>query len=593
MSSTRISAHYTDEQLQTVRQTAEILRTSVEDLLRIASHPGIIADLESAEGSATAPNTSDNDRGVLAEVPTIHYLPQQVVPDGTPLLNHNVQNTDNTEKFQADDELFSDSVQNSVWLQQDAFASEAGPSTHHVREDDIADRALLLEHNTQDPDDGQAENGVSGPYLHEPTFFQQDMFSSEAGGRSTHSDRNKFRFNRALRLNLDTQSTQDLDYSQVYNGSSGSYLQGPQWLRPDNAFSEAQLEDNTNLSLDQQQHFDIPACVWLNDDFQLESYVASGPESHSGAYGNTLGNGSSASQDRTARGSSGPIDSGLKDQNHLEAQNISPHATTFGQSSRESSSDALKTYASMQLPRLAPRLSNRLAPEINAAIAQATQVKTKAARKPFQDTRVRKETADTRRNKACIRCRMQRVRVSTVLSAIDLVAEIPQCIPDPENPAGPCFSCRAATKSIFTLPCLRYKVSDSILFRTGLPFWAFYKNHPMVGKNYGDFHLEKSWTSSAPRVLEITQDRGTICRFEVREFLAPVEHTVDVKERPMYAIPWAMVDAESAMESINTYLEESIGPYLDTILDDSDPVVWNIFHAALRLSLFPEPVSQS
>lgn len=454
--------------------------------------------------------------------------------------------------------------------------------------------ALQTDHNTQDPDDGRgrAYNGVSGPYLHETALRQQDIFSSEAGGPFTYYDQNDLMVNRALRLNRDTQNTQDLDNSQVYNDSSGSYLQGAPWLPQDIAFDDVQLEDTTISSLDQQQYFDIPICAWLNDDFNLETYVASSPEPDPGAHGNTLSNGSSASQDRTAQASSGPISSGSKDQSRLRAQSISSHLTAFRQDNRASSSDALKTDASLQPPRLAPRPSNRLAPDINAAVAQAIQKKTKATRKLFQDARIRKETAVIRRYKACIRCRMQRIRVRSILSAIDLVAEILQCIPDPENPAGPCFSCRAATSSIFSLPCLRFKISDNILFRTGLPFWTFYKNHPMVGKKYGGFYLEKSWTSSTPRILEITQDRDAICRFEVREFVTPVEHTVDVKERPIYAIPWAIVDAESAMESLNTYLDESVGPYLDTILDDSDPVVWNTFHAAFRLSFFPEPVSQ-
>ena len=32
-------------------------------------------------------------------LPTTHHVPQEVVPDGTPLLNHNVQNTETGKKF--------------------------------------------------------------------------------------------------------------------------------------------------------------------------------------------------------------------------------------------------------------------------------------------------------------------------------------------------------------------------------------------------------------------------------------------------------------------------------------------------------------
>ena len=114
----------------------------------------------------------------------------------------------------------------------------------------------------------------------------------------------------------------------------------------------------------------------------------------------------------------------------------------------------------------------------------------------------------------------------------------------------------------------------------------------MVGKKYGDFHLENFWTISEPRILDITQDRAAICRFEVREFITPIEITLGVKGRPIYAVPWAIVDAGSALESLNTYLDESIGSYHHTILDYSDPIIWNVFHVAFRLTLFPEPVIQ-
>lgn len=126
MSSIQITASYTDKQLQTVKQTAEILGPSAEDLLRVANHPGKIADLKSVERSATAPKTSNDERGVLTQVPTTYHLPQ-VIPDGMPLLNHNVQNTENLENIQAHDNLLSDFSQNPAWLQQDALTGEAVP----------------------------------------------------------------------------------------------------------------------------------------------------------------------------------------------------------------------------------------------------------------------------------------------------------------------------------------------------------------------------------------------------------------------------------------------------------------------------------
>ena len=167
-----------------------------------------------------------------------------------------------------------------------------------------------------------------------------------------------------------------------------------------------------------------------------------------------------------------------------------------------------------------------------------------------------------------------------------------QCRQNPTNPAGQCWSCQSVMNSIFRLPCLRFKISDSILFRTGFPFLAFYKMHPMVGKTYGDFHNTKEWTSGGTKLLEITQGRGSVCRFEVREFQTPDEGAlVDSKERAIYAIPWAIVDADAATNTLNSYLDESMASYLDSILGGPDHLVRDVFQSALRLSMHPEPVS--
>ncbi|KAH6673450.1 hypothetical protein B0J14DRAFT_480841 [Halenospora varia] len=199
----------------------------------------------------------------------------------------------------------------------------------------------------------------------------------------------------------------------------------------------------------------------------------------------------------------------------------------------------------------------------------------KKKRSPYIDSRVRKETFLTRQMNACVRCRMQRNR----------------CIPDPTNPTGPCKPCQEKLARMTRLPCLRYKVTDSILFRTGLDYMPFYKRHPMNGPTYGDFHINKEWVSATTRLLDITQDRGPVpLTLEVREFKPPSEeNALDLKGRSMYYIPWAIVDAESAVRAVNAYADANVESYLDALLDDSNHLVWDVFHAAIRLSVFPTP----
>ncbi|KAL7941349.1 hypothetical protein V8C42DRAFT_355650 [Trichoderma barbatum] len=67
----------------------------------------------------------------------------------------------------------------------------------------------------------------------------------------------------------------------------------------------------------------------------------------------------------------------------------------------------------------------------------------------------RKQTAETRKLKACTRCRMQKMR----------------CEPDPADPTGDCMGCRTfsktSKKTIHRMPCYRGKITDAILFRSG------------------------------------------------------------------------------------------------------------------------------
>ncbi|RFU73524.1 tetratricopeptide repeat domain containing [Trichoderma arundinaceum] len=67
----------------------------------------------------------------------------------------------------------------------------------------------------------------------------------------------------------------------------------------------------------------------------------------------------------------------------------------------------------------------------------------------------RKQTAETRKIKACTRCRMQKMRCET----------------DKLDPTGDCVGCKTfsktSKKTIHRMPCYRGKITDAILFRSG------------------------------------------------------------------------------------------------------------------------------
>jgi hypothetical protein len=168
-----------------------------------------------------------------------------------------------------------------------------------------------------------------------------------------------------------------------------------------------------------------------------------------------------------------------------------------------------------------------------------------------------------------------------------------QCIPDPNNPRGPCISCQEKVVRMSRLPCLRYLITDVTLFRTGLDFIPFYRDHPMVGDSYGDFHLSKQWTRTQPRMLSVGQLQGGMnFQVEVHEFFPPANNRdLDSRKRPMYAVPWAIRDQEAAVASINDYINDNFARYFYETLDNTDPQIRDVFNAAHRTSVFPVPVS--
>ena len=124
----------------------------------------------------------------------------------------------------------------------------------------------------------------------------------------------------------------------------------------------------------------------------------------------------------------------------------------------------------------------------------------------------------------------------------------------------------------------------------------FYKEHPLVGPYYGDFHIEKEWTTASPKYICMSQDRGpyihtAFLQIELREFVPPADDTaVDLKGRSMYAVPWAIADQDSVVRAVNSYIDESMDFYIDGVLDDTGGLEWDVFHVACRASVFPFPV---
>lgn len=238
-----------------------------------------------------------------------------------------------------------------------------------------------------------------------------------------------------------------------------------------------------------------------------------------------------------------------------------PYHTATSPSSGSLSGD--KRY-----PALAPRVKSS---SQSASDNSANRIRKK--RSPYEGSK-KTDTHLTRQVHACVRCRMQRNR----------------CIPDPNNPRGPCLTCQQRTVRMSRLPCLRYMVTDTTLFRTGLTYMPFYNEHPMIGPHYGDFHLDRQWLDTPSKFLCLGQIGSMHFQVELKAFVPPAHsRDVDLKGRSMYAVPWAVQNPDAVVEAMNSYMDRGVTRYMTAYLDETDDLVWGIFQAAYRASVFPVP----
>lgn len=85
-----------------------------------------------------------------------------------------------------------------------------------------------------------------------------------------------------------------------------------------------------------------------------------------------------------------------------------------------------------------------------------------------------RETTDRRWRKACLRCRVQKLRVSALSAEVCvcvLTDLAPECADSSQEPRAECRQCqqfsKTSKKTIHRIPCFRGKLTDVVLFRKG------------------------------------------------------------------------------------------------------------------------------
>ena len=113
----------------------------------------------------------------------------------------------------------------------------------------------------------------------------------------------------------------------------------------------------------------------------------------------------------------------------------------------------------------------------------------------------------------------------------------------------------------------------------------------MVGYQYGDFHLRRSWVSPLTKTIELTRNGFTVLNLEVREFNPPMGEldATDTKGpnrngRYIYAIPWAIANEANAIRSVRNFLDESVDQHVSSILQNDNILVQHVFRMAVKMA---------
>ncbi|KAL6902604.1 hypothetical protein GGI43DRAFT_402305 [Trichoderma evansii] len=190
-------------------------------------------------------------------------------------------------------------------------------------------------------------------------------------------------------------------------------------------------------------------------------------------------------------------------------------------------------------------------------------------RGPFRDQALREQTAQTRRMGSCLRCRMQRIRCEF------------------DVPGGCCLPCKKVenTKAA-RLPCLRYKITDMTLYKTGqVPGYEWTQRWTK-----GTSDPIQLWASSEIRTVYVS-----VCHskerlpLKVRRFVPQqgdkLERTWAYGGAKKSALipPYALVDVEAGTSAYTAYIRSSMKDIFQTMLGSTNDLLYKTYLLAYRM----------
>ncbi|OBT85528.1 hypothetical protein VE02_05374 [Pseudogymnoascus sp. 03VT05] len=196
-------------------------------------------------------------------------------------------------------------------------------------------------------------------------------------------------------------------------------------------------------------------------------------------------------------------------------------------------------------------------------------------RGPFKSQYDRDQTAETRKNGCCLRCRHQKIR----------------CIPDPTDPKGVCLTCKnvkAANMKVQKPACTRHRITDVRLYKMGqvpgLEWSQRWSNRTL--KEMG------VWATGETITIQVSEGyTSTPLKLVVSKF-KPVKG--DVLERSWVssagvkkkvAIPsYAIKDLAAARDAYRNYINQGGPEFFQGALDPKDRFLWMTYNMAITTS---------
>ncbi|KAK7402616.1 hypothetical protein QQX98_011628 [Neonectria punicea] len=190
-------------------------------------------------------------------------------------------------------------------------------------------------------------------------------------------------------------------------------------------------------------------------------------------------------------------------------------------------------------------------------------------RRRFADEKTKEETRLTRMAKACMRCRLYRIR----------------CFPDGDDLTKPCLTCQTSSPS--RLACIRYKVTDISLFRLG-PSEDFVWSRRWLGKGLQEI---ATWQSKQVKWIKLTQGYGNASiTISVKRFVPlPTDilsykwEAPDGENKSLECAPYALANIEKVTSELQRHIKDNVIQHISALTEHKAPILGRTLTLILSL----------